>query len=616
VSTSAGLRYDVERRCDSRPARAPNCCVRPTRGDTTTSPRARTNWKGTTPAGHRKSGCARCWLRRNRARLNGAHRTRAARRFRCETQRTARAPAAARTLQSHFAPIALPALRHFAHTRSDWYTVRFAIIAVALFAAHARGSAAPPDPVALAARVDARLAERWTATKVQPAAPASDAAFARRLYLDLVGRISTVAEARAFAADRAADKRAALVAKLLDSPAHAKHWALVWRREWVPQADQPQSPLGDDFAAWLAPRLRDNFPYDRLARELLAAVGPGAPTTFLAASEFKPDNLAANTARAFLGLNLDCAQCHNHPFARWARDQFWQTAAFFARPAGGKLEIAVPDTKKTARPKFLSGDEPALPSALAPDSGRAVLAAWVTNKANPYFAKNAVNRVWAQLFGTGLVEPLDDLSGENPPSHPELLDELAKAFADSGFDLKFLTAALVRTKAYQMSSVVPKGGSADPHLFARFAVRGLSGEQLYDSLRVAAGLPPERTDLDPTGAGRARRAFAEKFRVERLGEAQRAILQSLSLMNGDLTQALTDPAKSPTLRAIADAPFLDTAAQVDALFLAALGRKPTADEAGPLVKYVAAGGADRDAKKALADVFWVLLNGTEFATNH
>ncbi len=499
--------------------------------------------------------------------------------------------------------------------------MRVALVACALAVPTGASAGAPPDPVALAVRIDARLAERWTAAKVRPADPADDATFARRLYLDLVGRVPTVAEARAFAEDRAPAKRAALVAQLLDSPAHARHWAVVWRREWVPQADQPQSPLVDDFGAWLVPRLRDNVPYDRLARELLTATpvrgGPDrAPTTFLAAGEYKPENLAANTTRAFLGLNLDCAQCHNHPFARWTRDQFWQMAAFFVRPANEKLEISVPETNRAARARLLSGEEPALPAPVTADTGRAALAEWVTDKRNPFFAKNAVNRVWAQLFGTGLVEPLDDLSGENPPSHPELLDELAKAFADSGFDLKFLTAALVRTKAYQLSSVVPKGGSADPRLFARAGVRGLTGEQLYDSLRVAAGLPPERADLDPTGARSERRAFAEKFRVERTGEAQRSILQSLSLMNGPLTSALTHPAKSPTLRAVADAPFLDTAAKVEALYLAALGRKPAPDEAAPLVKYVTAGGADRDPKNALADVFWVLLNGSEFATNH
>lgn len=487
--------------------------------------------------------------------------------------------------------------------------------------------AGKPDPGDLAARVDLHLATAWEMANVRPAAPAGDAAFARRAYLDLVGRVPTAAEARDFLDDRSPDKRSKLAARLIDSPAHARHAATFWRREWLPQADTPQfAPLADDVEPWLAARLRENRGYDRLAHDLLTAnpgkarAGP-APLAFLAAGEYKPELLAANTARAFLGVNLDCAQCHNHPFARWTRDQFWQTAAFFARPraAGGdaspRLEVTVPSSGKAVAPRLLTGGPPTWPKELGPDTGRFLLARWVTARDNPYFAKNAVNRAWANLFGTGLVEPLDDLSGDNPPSHPALLDDLAKAFADSGFDLRYLTTALARTKAYQFASAVPRGGSDDPRLFARSAVRGLTGEQLYDSLRVAAGLAAERPDLDPMEAFRQRKEFAEKFRLERPAAAGRSILQSLSLMNGQFTRGLT-VADAPTLRAVAGSPFLDTRGRVEALYMAALGRKPAAEEAAPVVEYVEKGGADADAKAALADVFWALLNSSEFSTNH
>ncbi len=152
----------------------------------------------------------------------------------------------------------------------------------------------------------------------------------------------------------------------------------------------------------------------------------------------------------------------------------------------------------------------------------------MTTKDNPYFAKNAVNRLWADLFGTGLVEPLDDLGGENAPSHPELLDELAKAFVDSGYDLKYLTKSLVLTKAYQFSSTLPdRPSTSESRLFVRMPVRGLTGEQLYDSLRVAAGLPVERDDLDPLNA-RERKRFSTQFHTERAATAQRSIIQSLA----------------------------------------------------------------------------------------
>lgn len=485
------------------------------------------------------------------------------------------------------------------------------LLVVALLVPPVADAATPSE---LANQIDKRLAAKWAADKVTPSESADDAEFVRRVYLDLTGRIPTPAEARGFLNDKDADKRAKLADKLIDSALFARHMATVWRREWVPQSDTPQfSNLSDDFEAWLAGEFRRGTGVDAIARKLLTATGKSekdAPTTFLTASEYKPENLAANTTRAFLGVNLDCAQCHDHPFARWTREQFWRTAAFFARPTGtpARLEIALPNGKGRVSPKLLDDEKAEWPGEITDATGREVLAKWVTAKGNPFFAKNAVNRVWAHLFGTGLVEPLDDLSGQNAASHPELLDDLAAAFADSGYDLKLLTAAVVRTKAYQLSSA---GKRTDPRRFAKAAVRGLSGEQLYDSLRVAAGLTADRDDLDPLAAGRARRQFAEQFRVDRPGTAQRSILQALTLMNGTATADLTDPAKTPTLKGVADAPFLDTAAKVEVLFLAAYSRKPSADELAPLVKAVDAGGAG-----TLADLFWAMLNSAEFNTNH
>ncbi|MBN9524135.1 DUF1549 domain-containing protein, partial [bacterium] len=327
------------------------------------------------------------------------------------------------------------------------------------------------DPAALAATIDARLAAGWAAAGVAPAPLVDDAAFLRRASLDLIGRVPTVAEARAFLADAAPDKRARLVARLIDSGGHTRHMATFWRRAWVPQADTPEfARLADGFEAWVAARVQDGAPYDRVVRELLTAADAprgrtavATPVGFFAASENKPENLAANTARAFLGVNLDCAQCHDHPFARWTRDQFWQTAAFFAPPgrdAAGKAtppRVTIPNTKKTLGPELLDGSAAAWPAAPAPDTGRTLLAGWLTARGNPYFARNATNQLWAHAYGTALVEPLDDMSGEGATAGPQadLLRELADAFTASGFDLKYLTRALVLTRAYQLSAVAP-----------------------------------------------------------------------------------------------------------------------------------------------------------------
>ncbi|QJW93736.1 DUF1549 domain-containing protein [Frigoriglobus tundricola] len=489
-------------------------------------------------------------------------------------------------------------------------------------------AAAPrPDPAALAARIDRHLAAAWAEARITPAESSDDAAFLRRATLDLTGRVPSVAEVNAFLGDTRRDKRARLIERLTGTAASARHLAVVWRKTWLPQTET-LAAMADGTDEWLAVQLRQNAPYDRIVRDLLVAPaarpgsGPPVPRAFLALNEGKPDNLAASAARAFLGVNLDCAQCHDHPFARWTRDQFWQTAAFFARPtpAGGgkpaRLEVKVLNTDRAVGPRLLTDAPVSWPETLEEDTGRRVFAGWLTAADNPYFARNAVNRLWAQFFGTGLVEPLDDLSGENPASVPPLLDDLTRAFVSSGYDLALLTRAIVLSRAYQLSSLAPAGaGASGPRLFSRAAVRGLTGEQLYDSLRVAAGFAPLRPDLDPPAVLGERSRFAAQFYVERPGSAQRSILQSLSLMNGGTTAALTDPQAAPTLAGVAGAPFLDTAGQVDALFLAALGRTPTASESAAFVKYAEA-AEPKDRPKRLADIFWALLNSAEFSTNH
>ncbi|HEY2159517.1 MAG TPA: DUF1553 domain-containing protein, partial [Isosphaeraceae bacterium] len=239
----------------------------------------------------------------------------------------------------------------------------------------------------------------------------------------------------------------------------------------------------------------------------------------------------------------------------------------------------------------------------------------ITSPSNPYFAKAAVNRIWAQLFGVGLVDPVDDFGDSNPPSHPELLDDLAAWFADSGYDRPALIRALTATRAYGLASEVGPGGPPGPRLFARGPVRGLTPEQLYDSLAQAVGLPSEPAQnvraVVPTGP---RAAFLEKFAAgdDRPTERETSIPQALAVMNGALVADATSPERGETLVAVAEAPFLDARGRVETLFLAALARRPRPEESARLVAYVEA----RDPRAALADVFWALLNSAEFKLNH
>ncbi len=496
--------------------------------------------------------------------------------------------------------------------------------------------AAPPTASQLARRIDQVLHQYQEQEKVVPSQQSSDEEFLRRVYLDLAGRIPTVAEARTFLKSESPDKRAELAHDLVHSGAHARHMATFWRRSWIPQADTQQfRDITDEFETWLTLQLTGDGRYDEIVRQMLTVnietksdpsspsrtLGQSVPESFLTASQRQPANLAANTTRAFLGLNLDCAQCHDHPFSRWTQEQFWETAAFFARPNANQeitskqFEIAMGETTEKVNATLFTDEEIPWPAQLNPDSGREALAAWVTGKQNPYFAKNAVNRLWAHYFGVGLCEPLDDISEDNPALQPEILEELSQVFVESDYDLKLLSEAMVLTEAYQRTSRVSAGeeDQVEPQHYVRMPVRGLTGEQLYESLRTAAGMSAVRSDLSQSGDRDSGGRFVANFAVEDTAHAERSILQSLELMNGDTTAEMIDAERSPLLRVLGNAPFLNDQQKINTLFLATLGRQPDAEESELFSSHLA--GAEDDSQ-ALSTLMWVLVNSAEFNTNH
>ena len=528
----------------------------------------------------------------------------------------------------------------------------------------ARGQAPPKDAAAaLTETIDRHLRQRLLQAKVAPAPLADDTEYLRRVYLDLAGRIPSVAETRSFLADKRPDRRRLTVERLLSSPRYASHFASVYRDLLIPEAATNffvRFQQGG-FETWLKLQLADNVGYDRLTRELLTeSIGsrnglefftskePSA-RTFYAAKEYRPESLAAGAARVFLGVRVECAQCHNHPFAKWKREQFWSLAAFFSgiksQPLGDvigpgdydatKKDIMIPGTDKVVQARFLDGSQPDWQKST---STRATLADWITAPKNPYFARATVNRVWAYFFGTGLVEPIDEMIGtESASSHPELLNLLAGEFIEQKFDLKFLIRAITATAAYQRTSAGPRGekgvpeSQADPALFARMSVRGLTPEQLFDSLTMATGFR-DSGDTNPfgefLGKESARSKFLTKFanQTERPIMAQTSILQALSLMNGKITSDATSLEHSETLAALLDAPFLSTADRIETLYLAALSRKPNVKELDRTMRFIddavqsAKAGDDAKSRRvayngAVADVFWAILNSSEFVLN-
>jgi hypothetical protein len=508
-------------------------------------------------------------------------------------------------------------------------------------------SAAAPSETQLTARIDHHLAAGWSKVGLTPAPVADDATYLRRVYLDLIGRIPTATEARRFLDDRSADKRAALVRELLGRPAQVDHWVNLWNDWLLPENDENGQRQDDTFRAWLRERLKPGVGYDKLVRDLLGMplgvervrgqrgmMRPNAagmagneptPLAFYLAKEVKPENLAAATARLFLGVRIECAQCHNHPFANWTREQFWSYAAFFAglsreqgngnavRELFDKRELLIPGGNQVAEPRFLALDDDGAEPNWRPNVGtRATLAEWLTGPTNPFFARAAVNRLWAQCFGTGLIDPIDDFRPENPASHPELLDELAAAFVASQFDAHYLLRAILASRAYQASSA-SASSPPEPRWFAVKQLKPLTPDQLYDSFDTALGIAPPFVGplapnaVPPDDQRGLRQEFLARFRTGGATEARLSIPQALTLMNGRISATARTRPMFARLRE------LPASTQVEELFLTTLARRPTATEAARVQRWLDAGA---NTEHALADVLWALLNSVEFRVNH
>jgi hypothetical protein len=344
------------------------------------------------------------------------------------------------------------------------------------------------------------------------------------------------------------------------------------------------------------------------------------PLAFFAVKEARPENLASAVSRTFLGIRLECAQCHDHPFAKWKQEQFWSQAAFFAgvkRQGNGlfaplteakdQRELTPPDGKKPQPAEFLDGGRP---NWSAKQSARTVLAEWLTSPDNSLFARASANRMWGHFFGTGLVDPVDDFRDDNPPSDPELLDMLAKGYQAARFDSAFLIRAICRSQTYQRTSARTHVTQDETHLPARMSVKAMTGEQFFDSLALATGY---REDQDK---GVFRRQFLTRFALAGpAGEPETSVQQALTLLNGRFVSWATDPEKCPTLIAITQTPGMTISQRVEALYLATLSRKPTVEETERCAKYISRVDGKRVAER-LADLFWMLLNSAEFRLNH
>lgn len=489
-----------------------------------------------------------------------------------------------------------------------------------------------------AGAIDELALAKWKRMGFVPAALASDAEFLRRVSLDLTGTLPAPDEIRAFLADPAPEKRTHKIDELLGRPEFVDWWTLFWGDNLRNNGRLVRPQGAAAFRDWIRKSVAENKPYDRFVRELVTASGgtfTRPETNFYVVANTPPDR-AEQVAQLFLGVRLQCAQCHNHPFEKWTRTAYHRFAAFFQRVQrrGGannneflvelepRGEYRHPETREVLQPAVLADAPAAVPADEA--DPRESLARWLTAPDNSLFARNLVNRVWAQFFGRGIVEPVDDVRATNPASNEALLETLARDFVARGWDFRHLVRSIVTSRVYQLSSRAGPRNRSDRQNFSRAYHRRLKAEALLDAVCQATGVP-ESFNGHPAGTraiqltdNRVASYFLDIFgrpRREVVCSCEREetanITQALHLINGATLQAKL-AAERGRVAVFAKEGKADAEA-VEELYLWTLTRPPDREERERAARQLAAAPNRR---QALEDLAWVLLNSTEFLFNH
>ncbi|MEM7153033.1 MAG: DUF1549 and DUF1553 domain-containing protein [Myxococcota bacterium] len=486
--------------------------------------------------------------------------------------------------------------------------------------------------------LDALIAAQWNAAGVQPTTEVDDAEFLRRVTLDLIGRIPTTEEAQRFAADTSPDKRAAAVDDLLQRDAWAEHWSQILGDLLLGDAAQQRPRFANAFHTWLEGRLLDGATWDELTREMLTAT-EHAPGGFLLVNGRgnRVEALTGQTARVFLGLQLQCAQCHDDPDDRFTQAEFYGLAAYYARTRGRSTtldgvkafrvidkprgEMRMPTEQDAPGDRSGPRVDPAFPAIDAmpgnDETRRQALARGIIG--SDFFAKATVNRTWAQMMGRGIVDPWDDLGGLADNDHPALLEHLAADFAAHGYDLHHLMKTIALSSAYQRSSQGDdEGSAARERAFAQAALRPMSGPQLLRSLLVATGLEDVKGRKFRRQLETRRRQLQKDFDLVFDDDEMSAadvftgnVPQALLLLNGELTNqgvAASDGALSQILDT-----HEEPGARIDALFWRLYGRAPSPDRRTSLVATMTDQGNTRGAYE---DLMHAMLVSSEFLTLH
>ena len=468
---------------------------------------------------------------------------------------------------------------------------------------------------------------------------AGDATFHRRAHLDAIGRLPTPDQTREFLADPDPNKREALVDRLLARPEYADHWANKWADLLRPNPYRVGIKAVLNLDAWLRDAFRRNLPYDQFVKQLVTARGSnyrdGASVVWRDRRE--PEEAATIVSQVFLGIRLECAKCHHHPFESWGQEQFYEFAAYFARVGHKGAAIAPPIaageetvflkksgavkhplTGQVLPPRPLFGSAP--PSDDPDVDPREALADWMASPSNPYFSRVIVNRTWAELMGRGIVEPVDDLRATNPPSNGPLLDALADDFVAHGYDLKHLIRTIMTSAVYELSSDPDERNVADTRNFSRHYRQRPRAEVLLDAIVDITGVP-ESLDATPPGTRAAASwttrntsLFLDTFGrpdpnqdppCERTPDT--SVVQALHLMNAPgINRKIASDAGRVAKLAASD---LSPGKVVEELYLLVYNRMPDEEETSEAVTLFERPGERR---KAAEDLLWALINSPEF----
>lgn len=496
--------------------------------------------------------------------------------------------------------------------------------------------------------IDEHVFARLKKLHIVPARLSDDAEFLRRICLDLTGTLPPPSRVREFLADNDPQKRKKLIDILLDSPEYIDYWTFrladLFRVEYNARQDVKSTQI---YQEWIRDCVSQNKPFDQIALERIAAQGNVGPTQNYYFLGNRPTHqIAAEQARVFLGIRLDCAQCHDHPSETWSQNQFWELAAFFSgvksMNEGGlgpaliyddpKGETLHPRTKKKVSPTFLTGEPMLQQTSYDP---RAQLAAWVTSDKNQFFSRAIVNRFWQNFFGRGIVHPVDDFRQTNPPTNSSLLDALAEDFEKHEYDLKHLLRQIVSSRTYQLSGEHNTTNQHDCLNHSRALPRALDAEILLDGICQVTGSPERFSSVGHPLAARGIEAvtplgtrsidlvpqlFPSAF-LEMYGRHYRVIVQDRNT-EPSLLQALhmyAGPTYTPKISQLGgriDSLLERNAGNqeiIEELYLAALTRFPTAEEVAALESLIEQQSSRREAIEGLT---WALLASREFTFNH